>query len=199
MEQSWRASNYLTLQEFFTTMFRHLISGLAFFTLHACAHARNCRIQFIKLGRTYDKEAIVQCILRHQRLLEYSRDIEDVFSCVYLIQTVLSISVICGFSFTLLLLGKDEYIKYIVLIIGAMAQLWIYCWPPHMLIVETTLVAEAAYNLKWETWSKEQRKIVEIIIFRSQIPAKLTAGKFNTISIDTFSSICSTAMSFLRY
>ncbi|XP_043465049.1 odorant receptor 85b-like [Leptopilina heterotoma] len=54
----------------------------------------------------------------------------------------------------------------------------------------------SAYDVPWHSWTKKEGKMIEIIIFRSQKVAFLSAGKFAHMSLKTFSSILSSAFSF---
>nr|QNL15018.1 olfactory receptor 74 [Aulacocentrum confusum] len=82
-------------------------TAVVFFSLHGCAHARSCHNRFKQL--TTNKEStttIVNCIEHHQKVLEFTECVENVFSGVILIQSILSISVICVYSFNLVLVKQ---------------------------------------------------------------------------------------------
>lgn len=56
-------------------------------------------------------------------------------------------------------------------------------------LLQSTNIGLSAYDSPWYGWTKKERKIIEIIIFRSQIVAYLSAGKFAHMSLQTFSSV----------
>ncbi|XP_043472150.1 odorant receptor 49b-like [Leptopilina heterotoma] len=57
-------------------------------------------------------------------------------------------------------------------------------------------IALSAYDSPWYNWTKKERKLIEIITFRSQRASYLSAGKFSYMSLHAFSSILSSAFSF---
>ncbi|XP_051157261.1 odorant receptor 13a-like isoform X3 [Leptopilina boulardi] len=178
-------------------------TAVAFFVFHACAHFKLLQYRMSKLKQLYEKSVpskstfaeIVKIVKQHQRILNYSAAIENIFSPVVLLQTVLSIVAICGFGFNLLMGGQDT-VAYGVHLIGAALQLLIFCWPPNNLLFESMNIGLCAYDLPWHSWTKKEGKVVEIIISRSQKVAFLSAGKFAHMSLKTFSSILSSAYSF---
>ncbi|XP_057340617.1 odorant receptor 13a-like isoform X2 [Microplitis mediator] len=179
-------------------------TSYVFLTFHGCVHARICQLNYSKIKRytINDEEQssiswnfMLKCIHRHQKILEYAHLIEGVFSLVILIQMLLSITTICIFGFNLLFQDAEK-MKYAIHLFGAVVQLLFFCWPAQDLQNETIAVADAVYDLPWMDWSKKDRQIIEIIIARSQNFAKITVGKFSVISIETFSSTLSTAVSF---
>ncbi|XP_043465048.1 odorant receptor 13a-like [Leptopilina heterotoma] len=106
-------------------------TAVAFFVFHACAHFKLLQFRMFKLKqkgvcnnskRTFAE--IVKIVKQHQRILHYSSAIENVFSPVVLLQTILSIVAICGFGFNLLMGGEDTA-AYGVHLIGGALQLLI--------------------------------------------------------------------------
>ncbi|XP_051174430.1 odorant receptor 22c-like [Leptopilina boulardi] len=187
-------------------------TAIAFFVFHACAHFKLLQFQISKLNpinsdlknnnnnnnlnnNTFVE--IVRIIKQHQRVLNYSAAVEDVFSPVVLMQAILSITAICGFGFNFLMVnGGQNTATYAVHLIGGIFQLLIFCWPPNNLLFESMSIGFSAYNSPWYGWTKKERQLIEIITFRSQKFAYLSAGKFAYMSLQAFTSILSSAFSF---
>nr|UEN71209.1 olfactory receptor 26 [Gregopimpla kuwanae] len=190
-------------------------TATAFYILHACAHLRLCQTFFRRVANDFATEKplamldnewpsnsdkifknVIRCVVHHQDVLQYSRDVEHIFGPVMLAQTLLSISAICGFCYNLLveedMSGRP---RFMIHLIGVIVQLLIYCWPANTLQEESIMVADAAYNLPWYDWKSKQGQLVCIIIARSQIPATISAGKFTMVSLETYASILKTAFS----
>nr|QNL14989.1 olfactory receptor 45 [Aulacocentrum confusum] len=172
-----------------------------FFILHACAYAKHCQYYFTQTIRELENDdsdvnyVVVKCIKYHQKFMEQYQITEDVFHFNILMQMIMSLGLICGYSVNILF-QEEELAKYVMHLLAAVLQLWMYCWPVHMLWNEATKVANAAYDFPWYDWSKYHQSIVAIIITRSQRSAKFTAGKFVPVTLETFVSVLSTAMSF---
>ncbi|XP_043472151.1 odorant receptor 85b-like [Leptopilina heterotoma] len=92
-----------------------IATAIPFFVFHACAHFKLLQYQISKLksensGHSVEDgksrstfKQIVGVVKQHQRVLNYAAAVEDVFSSVVLIQTVMSITAICAFGFNLLM------------------------------------------------------------------------------------------------
>ncbi|XP_043472153.1 odorant receptor 13a-like [Leptopilina heterotoma] len=182
-------------------------TAVAFFVFHACAHFKLLQYQISKLKPINSRnclknddetfEDIVRVIKLHQQVLNYSSAVEDVFSSVVLLQTILSITAICGFGFNFLMVdGGHNTATYAVHLIGGIFQLLIFCWPPNCLLLESMNIGLSAYDSPWYGWTKKERKLIEIITFRSQRAAYLSSGKFAYMSLQAFTSILSSAFSF---
>jgi hypothetical protein len=58
-----------------------------------------------------------------------------------------------------------------------------------LFVSKSIAVNYAAYNCHWYKHSMRVKKLLQMVIMRSQIPAQLTAGKFYTVSLRTFSEV----------
>ncbi|XP_016836677.1 odorant receptor 300 isoform X1 [Nasonia vitripennis] len=182
---------------------------LAIFVLHACGHFRILRSRFQAVAESKakysssrrmsvsgrdDRRRLIDLIDKHQEIIHFCDEIEYVFRAVVLIQMILSISAICGFGFNLL--AQEEKLLYGFHLLGACIQLLIFCWPPDNLIDESSQVGFEAYNLRWYDWIEDDKSLVTFLITRSQKPMLITAGRFTSISLETFSAVLSSAFSF---
>ncbi|CAD6233565.1 GSCOCT00012280001.3-RA-CDS, partial [Cotesia congregata] len=145
-----------------------------------------------------------KCIELHQLLILYIERIEKLYCQIMLVQTLGSVLQIC-FSGFQILLGVDNSILRtmlsIVFLSGSISQLLLYSWSCHEIIVESLEVAEAAYraywyNLSWSKYGKSYRQALLIIIARSRRPCVLTVGKFVPVSLETFTSVFNTSLSY---
>ncbi|KAM0727264.1 Odorant receptor 13a [Formica fusca] len=142
------------------------------------------------------------CVQQHLMLIHYVHNMRRVFSVILLGQLLLSSIVICfgGFQF----LVADVAIRKCIFafhFVGGLIQLLIYTWTCNDIIVQSTAISDAAYNSKWYLLpnngpGKAVRKGLIMIMIRARRPCVLTAGSFASISLDTFTGILSTAMSY---
>ncbi|XP_072758672.1 uncharacterized protein [Anoplolepis gracilipes] len=142
------------------------------------------------------------CVQKHIMLIHYVHNMQRVFAIILLGQLLLSSIVICvgGFQF----LATEIAIRKCIFafhFMGALTQLLIYTWTCNDIIVQSTAVSDAAYNSKWYLLpnngpGKAVKSGLIIIMIRARRPCTLTAGRFGVMSLDTFTGILSTAMSY---
>ncbi|CAL1676898.1 unnamed protein product [Lasius platythorax] len=142
------------------------------------------------------------CVQQHHKLIHYVHNMQRVFAVILLGQLLLSGIVICfgGFQF----LAADVAIRKCIFafhFVGGLIQLLIYTWTCNDIIVQSTAISDAAYNSKWYLLpdngpGKAVRKGLLLIMIRARRPCILTAGSFAVMSLDTFTGILSTAMSY---
>nr|QNL14977.1 olfactory receptor 33 [Aulacocentrum confusum] len=175
-----------------------------FIVLHGCVYAKLCQIQFDKAANHFKKpqslkinvrKTMIKCIIYNQKFLEHYHATENVFHFHMLIQMISSLALICCYSISVLYI-KGEEVKNLMHLTGAVIELWMHCWPSHSLWEKATALSDAAYALDWYNWSWYDQKLILFIMTRSQLSRKFTAANFAAITMETFISILSTAMSF---
>ncbi|XP_014478929.1 PREDICTED: uncharacterized protein LOC106746647 [Dinoponera quadriceps] len=147
-------------------------------------------------------QRLQDCVRQHYVLIQYLHNMQHVFTVILLGQLLLSSVFICfgGFQF----LAADLAIRKCIFafhFVGGLIQLLIYTWTCNDIIVQSTAISEAAYNSKWYLLSGRRpgmalRKGLIMIMIRARRPCTLTAGHFAVMSLDTFTGILSTAMSY---
>ncbi|XP_076621658.1 LOW QUALITY PROTEIN: uncharacterized protein LOC143342062 [Colletes latitarsis] len=78
-----------------------------------------------------------------------------------------------------------------------MLQLYLYCYVGERLLIESTELANAAYNCKWYNLSAKNAKLLVIIIQRARLPMRITAGKFCTLTLMLYSDILKRSMGYI--
>ncbi|XP_025155332.1 uncharacterized protein LOC105189252 [Harpegnathos saltator] len=147
-------------------------------------------------------ERLQDCVRQHYTLIQYLHNMQHVFAIILLGQLLLSSVVICfgGFQF----LATDVAIRKCIFafhFVGGLIQLLIYTWTCNDIIVQSAAISDAAYNSKWYLLpgsgpGMALRKGLIMIMIRARRPCTLTAGHFAVMSLDTFTGILSTAMSY---
>ncbi|KAL2714502.1 odorant receptor Or2 isoform X1 [Vespula squamosa] len=142
------------------------------------------------------------CVLQHRELISYVDEMERVFTIILFGQLTLSSLVICfgGFQFLAakVLVRKCIFAIYFT---GSLSQLLIYTWTCNDIIVQSSGLSEAVYNSRWylvpnEGKGKALKYGVSMIMLRSRRPCTLTAGGFAVMSLETFTGILSSSMSY---
>ncbi|KAK2578687.1 hypothetical protein KPH14_001219 [Odynerus spinipes] len=140
--------------------------------------------QFEKYFKTY--------IRHHQRLVAMIEDINDLFSSSMLVQIFSSTSMICLTGFQAIVIsGQDSHLwKYCIYLCAAVSQLLYICWIGNEMITHSSSLAEAQWLSQWHREPLD--RTASLLIFStmfSQKPLRLKAGKFYTLSLETFIAV----------
>nr|UEN71215.1 olfactory receptor 32 [Gregopimpla kuwanae] len=151
---------------------------------------------------TYDD--LKSCIIQHQMLIQYMDRVENLYCYIMLGVALGSVLQIC-FSGFQVLLGADESIPRTALsiefFVGSIILLYLFSWACHKIIEESTAVAEAVYRGSWYIlpsykWGNDYRTAILMVVTRARRPCVLTVGKFTPMSLETFTSVFSTSLSY---
>nr|AKO89978.1 odorant receptor 14 [Microplitis mediator] len=145
-----------------------------------------------------------KCVELHNVLLKYITRLENLYCQIMLVETLACVFLICTTGFQIVL-GVDSSIlrtsRSALYFCCLVTQLLLYSWSCHEIIIESLEVAEAAYraywySLSWSKYGKSFRQALLIIITRSRRPCVLTVGKFVPMSLETFTAVFNSALSY---
>ncbi|KAK2588371.1 hypothetical protein KPH14_004385 [Odynerus spinipes] len=189
-------------------------SFISMLVLHVCSQMTNLRIALKNLvdrrsGKVRKTDDFIKelaaIVKRHEHLNRFAKSIEDSFNVLMLVQIVTCTMQVCFQSyqvFTILGNEGEEFptvqLCFLVLFVAVtLTHLYIYCYVGEMLIVQSSGMGESAYESKWCNLSPKDARNLLFVMHRSAIPLRLTAGKFSTFSMKTFSDIVKTSMGYL--
>ncbi|XP_035728386.1 odorant receptor 13a-like [Vespa mandarinia] len=142
-------------------------------------------------------------VIQHQMLIKYSKDLNHVFTFITLGQVLIFSILIClvGYEIFIAEAAPIRRAVFIFYIIGTMTQLMMFTYSCNILTEESMNIAVAAYSSSWTSMpinkiGKLLRKGLFIIIIRAQKPCVLSAGGFFSVSLETYTAVISTAMSY---
>ncbi|XP_043512117.1 odorant receptor 49b-like [Frieseomelitta varia] len=143
------------------------------------------------------------CIQQHQTLIEFSTTLEEIFTIIVLNQVLTFSTLICfvGYQTLLVDLTLSWRITLGCFLLTNILQLWIFTYSCDFMARESTNVANAAYTAPWtylpmDRFGKMIRQDLQIVMMRSRRACYLTACGFFPISLETFTKIMSSAMSY---
>ncbi|CAK9796319.1 Odorant receptor 4 [Anthophora plagiata] len=143
------------------------------------------------------------CVRHHQELIDYCEKLENVYTTIILAQVLLFSVLICLFGYQILLANGTHARRslFIFLISGAMVLLFMFTYSCHMVIEQSENIAVGAYSALWTCMPMNQsgksfRKDLIIVMERSRRVCCLTANGFFPVSLETYTTILSTAMSY---
>ncbi|XP_076229585.1 odorant receptor 13a-like [Nomia melanderi] len=142
-------------------------------------------------------------IQQHQALISYCRVLEEIFKPIVLAQVLTFSLLICfvGYQAILADIAFTRRVIFMNLLTSNMCHLLMFTYSCDCLIRESTAVSGAVYAGPWiempmDKNGKNFRKDLQIILMRSRRPCCLTANKFFAVSLETYTSVLSTAMSY---
>nr|UEN71188.1 olfactory receptor 5 [Gregopimpla kuwanae] len=144
------------------------------------------------------------CVRYHQSLIRFTEMVEDVYTLVILSQVVIFSLLICLVSYQAAL-AEGTLMRRIIFMVhtaGTLTQTFMFTLTCDDLKRESGAIAESAYHAQWycRLSSRERRTHCKDFIFvmmRARRPCCLTAGGFFPVSLETFTTILSTSMSYL--
>ncbi|XP_076650578.1 odorant receptor 10-like [Halictus rubicundus] len=143
-----------------------------------------------------------RCVQQHKMLIAYCNKLEEIFSLIVFAQ-ILVFSVLICLNGLQILVATTVGRRYTSLFFLAtfFVQLLMFTYSCDGLIQESLNVAPAVYSSPWaclpmNEHGKMLRKDVVLVIMRSRIPCCLTAKGFFPISLETYTKVWSTAVSY---
>ncbi|EDV46924.1 uncharacterized protein Dere_GG17935 [Drosophila erecta] len=162
------------------------------------------------LAETIQLERLKRIVEKHNNIINFAKRLEDFFNPILLANLMISSVLICMVGFQIIT-GRNmfigDYVKFIIYISSALSQLYVLCENGDALIKQSTLTAQILYECQWEgsdriesdspaPTSKRIRNHISFMILCSQQPVRITAFKFSTLSLQSFTAILSTSISY---
>ncbi|XP_061939170.1 odorant receptor 13a-like isoform X1 [Apis cerana] len=142
-------------------------------------------------------------IRQHQALIAYCRKIEAVFNWIALEQVLMFSLLICLDGYQILMANEDIKTRSIFSfhILACLCQLLMFTYSCDCIIRESVSVATAAYEGPWTLppmtiSGRMMRKDLIVVIMRASIPCCLTGKGYFIVSLETYTSVLSTAASY---
>ncbi|XP_025075210.1 uncharacterized protein LOC105432488 [Pogonomyrmex barbatus] len=175
----------------------------AVFAMHACGQLDILILRLYRLvegdGKKRGESAqkrLAEIVDHHLRVLRFIARIEDVMHQVCLVELV-------GCTFNLCMLGyysitwwnkidRKSIAAYIVVYISMSFNIFIFCYIGEILTQQCKKVGEIAYMTDWYRLPHKTALGLILVISRSSVVIKITAGKLIQLSIATFSDVSTT-------
>ncbi|KAF7410505.1 hypothetical protein HZH68_004886 [Vespula germanica] len=174
----YAANSYTAVDTFMTMLMLHVCGQFSSLrkklsTLH-CENNNNFRTDLAKIVEKYDM------------LNRYAETIEDRFNGMLLIQMLGCTVQLCVQSYQVISAFVDDnqgllvvrLFFFAVYTTYVMLHIYLYCYVGQKLFSEGIKVAYAAYDCNWYNLSPKEAKNLTIIMSRTQIASRITAGKF---------------------
>ncbi|KAF3054408.1 Odorant receptor 336 [Nylanderia fulva] len=182
--------NFLSRYNFLLNMINHLFSNCSSGQIEIiCQEFKNIS-EKISLN---DSSSLTLGVLidRHNKVISFSKNLEELFSLVALMQVVWNTLVICCLGFMIVISINNGSGAMVVLktafgYIGIMFEVFIICFAGEYLSFKSISIANAAYDTLWYNVPPISHRRLGI-----------TAGKMMDMSFETFSSIVRASASYV--
>ncbi|KAG5331351.1 OR4 protein, partial [Acromyrmex charruanus] len=137
-------------------------------------------------------------VYTHRKALKFAQLIEDTFSLTLAVQIALNTIMI---SITLLQVtqqqaGMLEMIRYVMYVIGQLIHLFCLSFEGQKLIDHSLQIRNKIYKSLWYETSPKLQKMLLFVMQKSLRPIFLSAGKIYIFSMENFTMIVQTSMSY---
>ncbi|EFN81413.1 Odorant receptor 2a [Harpegnathos saltator] len=148
--------------------------------------------------RVERRESIVdrtsKIIRKHQRIIHFSRCIEDLYTYIALVQFTSNTVLICSLGFLIVTaIGSPDATEQIVrsLLFYTVTNLeaFIFCFAGEYLKNKSKAIGTAAYNSAWYELKPENSRPLIFVILRAQKQLTLTVGKIMDLSLESFTNV----------
>nr|AXY83390.1 putative odorant receptor 12 [Conopomorpha sinensis] len=143
-----------------------------------------------------DEAAIRETVIRHQNLIKFSQEIENVFTGPNFVNVCLQSLMICTLGFHMTISKATNIPSLIVFLLSTLLQIFLMSLYGEKLIYESGRVSHSAFLSKWYKMNEKCKKDIYMIRERAMRPQALTAYKFSVICYASFVKIISTAWSY---
>ncbi|XP_025266811.1 odorant receptor 46a-like [Camponotus floridanus] len=186
------------------------------FCLQICAQIEILKYRLQRMVKSNEKETskislndesnetyrLSECILHHLCIIRLAKMINKVFSQVIFIQFFVSILVLCIslyylYSHVIII----DIISLIIYVLCMFVQIFIYCWAGNEVILKSTGLSDAVYEMDWISMPINKQKDLLIIMKRSTRPIIFTSSFLVTLSLESYVNLLKAsyaAFNFLR-
>ncbi|XP_033303002.1 uncharacterized protein LOC117207169 [Bombus bifarius] len=181
---------------------------------HVCGQLSILRDDLRKIHSYDDKNVEIklqQIVQKHVYInryvyLRFAETIEKSFNMMLLFQMLGCTTQLCSQTYQVLMSLGEEAIEHMILqitflliyVIYVMLQLLLYCYMGEKLTVESTEIANTAYNAEWYNLPPKNARWLVIIMCRARSsPLQITAGRFCCFTLVLYSQVLKTSMGYV--
>ncbi|XP_032669886.1 odorant receptor 22c-like [Odontomachus brunneus] len=133
-------------------------------------------------------------ILKHQRIITLSDNIDGLFSWIALMQFLSNTLVICCLGFMIIITignkqGAVVLTKSILFYVAITLEAFVFCFAGEYLSAKSKSIGDAVYESVWYDMTPNQCRTLLLVIVRSQKRLTITAGKVMDLSLEGFTSV----------
>ncbi|XP_025262538.1 odorant receptor 13a-like [Camponotus floridanus] len=140
----------------------------------------------------------LECLRKHLHVIQFAELIESTFSNIFLVSVCLNMigGSMIGIQVILNLNDAKDIVGPLAIYIGQLIHLFLQFWSAQLLLDYSIVPYQSICRSNWYYTSKRCRKLLFLIMNRSVLPCRITAGKIVALSIESFGTVLKTSMSY---
>ncbi|XP_011148020.3 odorant receptor 24a-like isoform X2 [Harpegnathos saltator] len=151
---------------------------------------------------TVNRITIRALITKHQRIVVFSQNIENLYTYIALMLFVSDTLIICCLGFIIVSsIGTPEgpaiLVRSMLFYIMVNLEAFIYCFAGEYLSAKSQMIGDAAYDSLWYNLTSRKNRITLLMILRSQKRLTITIGKIMDLSLERFASVVKASASYV--
>nr|XP_050855584.1 uncharacterized protein LOC127066200 [Vespula vulgaris] len=193
----------VTVDTMFVLLVQHacaLFKALGYRLSHITENGDDTMMIDLNPSKLNDKSYrnISECVRRHRDAIEFAKLLESYYSTSLFLQAgfnmiELSITV---FQATTNVNETKELFQQVSVCYSTLTHILFQCVNGQRVINHSDQMQEHLINMKWYRTSLRTRKVIYLMLIRSRVYCVLTAAKMFNMSMETFSTIVRTSMSY---
>ncbi|XP_025164027.1 odorant receptor 4-like [Harpegnathos saltator] len=164
----------------------------------------HCWLTELEFAKSADIHRInvIKIIQKHQKIIYFTENIETLYTFIALLQFVSNVMMICILGFLVITAldnpnATEKLMRSFSYYSVTNLEAFIFCYAGEYLINKSKVIGYAAYDSAWYDMEPKDRRILLLIILRSQKQLTLTIGKLMDLSLQRFTSIMNSAGSYI--
>ncbi|CAG9864931.1 unnamed protein product [Phyllotreta striolata] len=148
--------------------------------------------------RNHMNQKLIECIVHHQYIIKFAREVNKLFSISILGQLGVSVICICATLYEIResFENKVKAISVCIYMFCMLMQVFPICYYTNEVIAESHIIPTSAYHSSWEDCSKEYKQNVYIFMLNTRRIIRFCAGGLIDLSTDVFINIIKTSWSY---
>ncbi|XP_067647515.1 putative odorant receptor 69a [Eurosta solidaginis] len=156
-------------------------------------------LETIDAGAKNANDELRYLINYHSELLSYSKEVNDIFNMSFLVNFSTSAIAMCLMGFSMVMISVAYAFKFSVGLFSFIIFTLFICYTGSQLTEATDKLSGAAFYGNWYDGNLAYRKMILFFIMRCRIPVVLSAYKFTTVSMPTFTTILRSSYSLFTF
>ncbi|XP_078047595.1 odorant receptor 4-like [Augochlora pura] len=196
----------MTIQFMSLVMTGYGYSVFSAFLLVTVLHM-GCQIDILchtmtSMAASNDKKQFRTISQRHQELIVFSEQIEQMFTFIAFAELISNTICLCCLGYLIIVsLGEvnqaAQMVKFCSYYITICVEIFTYCFAGEYLNIKNDMIVNAAYEMTWYSMQPSMSRQVLFLLLRSQKGMQLTAGKFSRLRLETFTWIMKSSASYM--
>ncbi|XP_019699280.1 odorant receptor 24a-like [Harpegnathos saltator] len=141
-------------------------------------------------------------ITKHQRIVVFSQNIENLYTYIALMLFVSDTLIICCLGFIIVTSigtpdGPAILVRSVLFYIVMNLETFIYCFAGEYLSAKSQMIGDAAYDSLWYDLTSRKSRVALLVILRSQKRLTMTIGKIMDLSLERFTNVVKASASYV--